>query len=69
MAKPSATIEQIWSDFQTLSASSRDQFLERLVADETVRQEIEKVLDLAVVADRLHEPARSLDDVIADLGT
>jgi hypothetical protein len=68
MANGTTTTDRIWADFLTLSRASRDQFLARLVADEAVRQEIEDLLDLAIVNERDHEPTRPLDDVLAELG-
>jgi hypothetical protein len=68
MADQTTTTERIWSDFLSLPRASRDQFLALLVADDAIRQEIEDLLDLAIVDERRHEPTRSLDDVLAELG-
>jgi hypothetical protein len=67
MAQTAITVEQFWSVFQMMPRTSRVQFLERLVADETTRQEIEDLLDLAVVRDRSDEPVRPLDEVLAKI--
>jgi hypothetical protein len=45
-----------------------NQFLALLVEDDTTRQAIEDLLDPEIVDERLHEPARPLDDVLAELG-
>jgi hypothetical protein len=68
MANHTTTTDQIWAEFLRLPRTSRDQFLALLVADDAIRQEIEDLLDLAVVTERLHEPTRPLDDVLAELG-
>jgi hypothetical protein len=67
MAQTVTTVEQLWSVFQMMPRASRDEFLARLVADESLRQEIEDLLDLAVVRDRSDEPVRPLDEVLAEI--
>jgi hypothetical protein len=45
----------------------RDKFLERLLDDQRILEEIEDLLDFATVADRRNEPTRPIEDVLAQL--
>ena len=67
MAQAQGTIEGVWSAFRALPQPSREQFLERVVADAALREEIEDLLDLAVAQERADEPVRPLDEVLAEL--
>ena len=67
MAHAQGTIEGVWTAFRALPQTSRDEFLERVVADAALREEIEDLLDLAVARDRADEPVRPLDEVLAEL--
>jgi hypothetical protein len=67
MANTAATLDDVWSRFETLSPLLRDRFIERLIQDDRFRQEIEDVLDLATASDRLDEPSRPLEHVLAEI--
>lgn len=67
MTETVATLDDVWSRFETLSPTLRDRFIERLVHDDRFRQEIEDVLDLATASDRSDEPSRPLEEVLAEI--
>ena len=57
----------LWAAVRALPPRSREQFIERMIADSAFRQELEDLMDMAVARERAHEPARSLDEVLADI--
>lgn len=63
MTQTGASVDVLWTAFRALAPESRDRFLEQMVADVALRQELEDVLDLAVARERASEPVRPLDDV------
>lgn len=67
MAQATLTIDRIWSEFRSLSPSAQGEFIERLVADEALRAELEDTLDLAIVAERANEPSRPWDEVMDEI--
>ena len=67
MAQATLTVDRLWSEFQSLSPSVQGEFIERLVADEALRAELEDTLDLAIVAERADEPSRPWDDVMGEI--
>lgn len=67
MATASETAEGMWTVFRSLSEESQEAFLERLMADRALRDEIEQLLDLALAEERSNEPVRSLDTVLAEI--
>jgi len=63
------TAEVFWTAFRALPAEARGAFMERLVAEPRLREELEDLLDAAVASERASEPTRPLDDVLAEVGT
>ncbi len=84
MAQTEATFDTVWNAFRALSPEARDRFVERLVADTALREELEDVMDVQMATERLEEledvmdvqmaterldePVRPLDDVLDELG-
>ena len=67
MAQAAPTVDVLWTAFRALPPDMRDQFMEKVVADAALRQELEDALDRALARERANEPARPLDDVLAEL--
>lgn len=67
MTRADATVNGLWTAFRALPRASREQFLERMVADAALRQELDDFLDLAVARERSEEPVRPLDEVLAEI--
>jgi len=67
MAQAQGTAEGVWAALRALPRTSREEFLERVVADAALREEVEDLLDLAVARERADEPVRPLDEVLAKL--
>jgi len=67
MAQTESSVEVVWGAFRALSPEARDRFMERLVTDVTLREELEDLLDLEIVRQRASEPVRPLEDVLAEL--
>lgn len=67
MARSTSTTEQVWADFRTLSPESRVAFLQLLVADDELREELEDAFDLAVIAERADEPTRPFSEVMDEI--
>ena len=67
MPETTATASEMWSAFKSLPSDTRARFLELMVADHAVREDLEDLLDLEIVRERSGEPTRSLDDVLAEL--
>jgi hypothetical protein len=63
-----ATAEVFWTAFNALPPEARDKFMEKMVADPSLREELEDLLDLDVAVERSDEPTRPLDEVLAELG-
>jgi hypothetical protein len=63
-----ATAEVFWTAFNALPPETRDKFMEKMVADPSLREELEDLLDLDVAVERSNEPTRPLDEVLAELG-
>lgn len=59
--------DRLLNEFRLLSDAAREQFLEHLVDDDTVREELEDLLDIAVARARSAEPVRPLEDVLQEL--
>lgn len=57
----------LWTAVRALPSRSREQFIERMIADHAFRQELEDLMDLAVARERAHEPARPLGEVLAEI--
>ncbi len=68
MAQTEATFDTVWNAFRALPPEARDRFVERLVADTALREELEDVMDVQMATERLDEPVRPLDDVLDELG-
>ncbi len=60
MTGTQATAEVFWTAFIHMSASERRAFLERLIADPDLREDL---LDAAVMEERRGEPSRPLKEV------
>lgn len=63
-----ATPDTLWVAFQSLPADAREAFLERFVRDPLTRDDLEDLLDLATADERMVEPTRPLDEVLAEIG-
>jgi len=63
MTTTQATAEVFWTAFLAMGKRERHAFLERLVADPSLREDL---LDAALIEERKHEPTRPLDEVLAD---
>jgi len=59
--------EELWHAFRTLPSNAREQFMECLIGDEAIRQELAELLDSQLGNERSHESARPLDDVLAEI--
>jgi hypothetical protein len=62
MTSAQATAEVFWTAFVAMSAKERQAFLERLIADPRVRDDL---LDAALIEERRDEPTRPLKEVLA----
>ena len=62
MTSAEATGVVFWTAFLALSRAERQAFLERLIADPRLREDL---LDAAVIEERKHEPARALKEIAA----
>lgn len=67
MAQRSTAVDQAWESFRTLPYESRGEFLERLLADPQLREEIEDLLDLTLADERSTEPTRPFAEVLEEL--
>ena len=67
MTTAEATAEVFWIAFSALNREARDKFMEKVVADPKLREELEDLLDLRVAVERSGEPTRPLDEVLAEL--
>jgi hypothetical protein len=62
MTSAQATAEVFWTAFIAMNAKERQAFLERLIADRRVREDL---LDAALIEERRHEPTRGLGEVVS----
>lgn len=62
MTTADATAEVFWTAFMAMSEDERRAFLERLVADARLREDL---LDAALIEERKQEPTRPLEEVLA----
>ena len=62
MTSAQATAEVFWTAFLAMSGEERQAFLERLIAEPRVREDL---LDAALIEERKAEPTRPLDEVLA----
>ena len=67
MAQTTSTMQQVWADFRALSPESRVAFLQLLVANEELRDELEDASDLLHIAERRDEPTIPFDEVMAGI--
>ena len=61
MTSAKATAEVFWTAFMSMQEGERRAFLERLVADPRLREDL---LDAALIEERRHEPRRPLKDAL-----
>ena len=66
MAQPASSVDVLWGTLRALPRESRERFMDRLVADAALREELEDALDLAVARERANEPVRPLGDVLRE---
>ncbi len=64
MTTTQATAEVFWTAFTALNKAERGAFLERLIGDPRLREDL---LDAALIEERKEEPARGLEEVLVDL--
>lgn len=62
MTATQATAEVFWTAFMNMQAGERQAFLERLIANPRLRDDI---LDAALIEERRREPRRPLNDALA----
>jgi len=67
MTSSEAIAEVFWTAFSALSPEARDRFMEKMLADPALREELEDLLDMEIVAERFGEPTRPLYDVLEEL--
>jgi len=64
MAQTTSTMQQVWTDFRALSPESRVAFLQLLVADDELQDDLEDAFDLVVMAERRDEPRDPIGEVM-----
>ena len=62
MTSTQATAEVFWTAFRAMSRKERQAFLERLIADRGLREDL---LEAAVIEERRGEPTRPLEQVLS----
>lgn len=67
MTSPDVTAEVFWTALSALSRETRDKFVQKVLADPALREELEDLLYLEVASERSDEPTRPLDEVLAEL--
>ncbi len=67
MIPSEATAEVFWTAFNVMPADARDKFMQKVVADPSLREDLEDLLDLEVATERSTEPTRPLDEVLAEI--
>jgi hypothetical protein len=65
-AQTDAVADGLWTVVRALSNETRERLLEKMLADPSLREEIEDLLDLAIADERSHEPSQPLVEVISD---
>ena len=68
MTASEATAEVFWTAFNALAPEERNKFMEKMVTDPSLWEELEDLLDLGIAVERSNEPTRPLDEVLAELG-
>ena len=63
MTTAEATAEVFWTAFMAMKPKERNAFLERLIADKKLREDL---LDVAVIEERKHEPTYPFAQVLAE---
>jgi hypothetical protein len=63
MVQARATAEVFWTAFLAMEAGERQAFIERLIGDSELREDL---LDAALIEERKDEPTRPLQDVLAE---
>jgi len=63
MTTTQATAEVFWTAFKAMSVKERNAFLERLIADRRLREDL---LDAAVIEARKHEQTYPFAEVLAE---
>jgi hypothetical protein len=63
MTSAQATAEVFWAAFVSMQEGERRAFLEHLIADPRLREDL---LDAALIEQRRHEPRRPLKDALGD---
>jgi hypothetical protein len=63
MTTAEATAAVFWTAFMAMKPKERNAFLERLIADKRVREDL---LDAAVIEERKHEPTYPFAHVLAE---
>jgi len=66
MTASQATAEVFWAAFMAMSKDERRAFLERLIADPALREDL---LDAALIEERKDEPTRPVEEVLAGART
>ena len=61
MKTTQATAEVFWTAFMAMAEEERGAFLERLIADPQLREDL---LDAALIEERRGEPTRPLEEVL-----
>jgi hypothetical protein len=64
MTSTEATAEVFWTAFLAMSKRERQAFLERLLSDARMREDL---LDAVLIEERKGEPTRPLGQVIAEI--
>lgn len=67
MAQKTSTMDQVWADFRALSPESRVAFLQLLLTNEELRDELEDASDLLDIAERRDEPTRPFAEVMDEI--
>lgn len=67
MAHATLTMDQVWTDFRALTPESRVAFLQLLLTDAELRDELEDASDLLDIAERRDEPTRPWEEVMDEI--
>ena len=67
MAQATPPMDQVWTAFRALSPKSRVAFLQLLVTNEELREELEDASDLLIIVERRDEPTRPFDEVMDEI--
>ncbi len=63
MTAAEATAEVFWTAFKAMKPKERSAFLDRLIADPEIREDL---LDAALIEARKGEPGRPFDEILAE---